>query len=99
MRAQIRQNHIKPRLRHVHDSLQRRRRDGLPFLRLHGAAENFQLRFVALQQPCKKMAVQPVQIVDRVANAKPRMQIQQKMSGSQWPGKIEQHRSLLRMRA
>ena len=45
------------------------------------------------------MAVQPVQIVDRIANAETRMQIEQQMGVAQRPRKIEQHRPLLRVRA
>ena len=99
MRPQIRQNHIKTGLRDVHDPFQRRGRNVLPLFRLQRAAQDFQFRLVALQQSREKVAVEPIQAVDRVADAKSRMQIEQQMSVSQRPGKIEQHRALLRVRA
>ena len=99
MRSQVRQHNVEIRLRHVHDAFQRRGRNRLPFLRLHGAAQDFKLRFVPLEQAGKEMAVQPVQIVDRIPDAEARVQIEQKMRVSQRPREIEQNHALLRVRA
>ena len=75
--AQVHQNRIEFRLRNVHHSLQRRHRDVLPLFRVQRSAQQFQIGFVWRQQAGKKMAVQPLQVVQRVANSKARVQIEQ----------------------
>ena len=46
-------------------------------------------------KPREKMAVEPVQIFDRVADSEARMQIEQKVSVSERPREIQQHRALV----
>ena len=54
---------------------------------------------MTLQQSREEVTVEPVQTVDRVPNAKARMQIKEQMSVSERPGEIKEHRTLLSMRA
>ena len=96
LRADVRQDHIEVVLRHIDDALQRRHRDGLPFFRLQGAAQNFQFGFVSRQQAGEEVAVETIQIFDGVANAETRMQIEQQMGISQRTREIKQHDALLR---
>jgi hypothetical protein len=49
-------------------------------------------------EAAKEVAIEPIQVVDRVANRETRMQIEEQMHIPQWPRKVKQSDVLSRER-
>src|SRR6202041_3313688 len=86
--------HVKKVLRHVDHTLQRRHRNGLPFLGLKRAAQNLEFGLVLRHQTCKKMSVKTIQIIHGIANRESGMEIKQQVHIPKRPGKIQQGHAL-----
>ena len=67
----------------------------MPFFRLQRAAEDFQLGFVLRQEAGKKVRVETIQALDRVANSKAGMKIEKKMDIAERTREIKEHGALL----